>query len=103
VKGTLGVGLPMVAVPLLALVVPAPTAIALMAVPVLASNLWQAIDSGAAKSYVVRFVPLAIMLLVVTLITVPLALTLSSRMLNILVAASLLTAVFLMAFRPQLH
>ncbi len=103
VKGTLGVGLPLTVVPILSLILPAPTAISVMAVPVLASNLWQALDSQAPKAYLRRFAPLSVMLLISTLITVPLALSLSSHALNILVAASILTAVTLMAFKPQLR
>ena len=41
VKGTTGMGLPLVAVPVAALVVPVPVAVALMTVPILATNLWQ--------------------------------------------------------------
>ena len=44
VKGTLGIGLPLVAVPLLATVLDLPTAIALMVVPVLTSNFIQALQ-----------------------------------------------------------
>lgn len=103
VKGTLGVGLPLSVVPILSLVLPAPTAISIMAVPVLASNLWQAFDSEAPKKYLLRFAPLSATLVISTLITVPLALSLSSHALNILVALSVLTAVALMAFKPQLR
>lgn len=41
VKGVLGVGLPLVTVPFLATVFDPPTALALMAVPAISSNLWQ--------------------------------------------------------------
>ncbi len=101
IKGTLGVGLPLLAVPLMSLVIPAPTAIALMAVPVLMSNVWQAIDSGSARAHALRFTPLLITVLISTLITVPLALSLSLKALNVLVASAVLIAVFLMAFQPK--
>jgi uncharacterized membrane protein YfcA len=39
-----GGGLPLVMVPALSLVMPAPQAISLLAIPVLAAKLWQAID-----------------------------------------------------------
>ena len=103
IKGTLGVGLPLFAVPLLSLVLPAPTAIALMAVPVLFSNLWQAIDSGKAVTHALRFKPLLITLFISTSLTVPLALSLSVRALNILLASAVLIAVFLMAWQPRLE
>lgn len=41
VKGTTGMGLPLVAVPFATLVVPVPVAVALMTVPILLTNLWQ--------------------------------------------------------------
>lgn len=103
IKGTLGVGLPLFAVPLMSLVIPAPTAIALMAVPVLLSNLWQAIDCGKGAAHALRFKPLLITLFVSTSITVPLALSLSLRALNILVASAVLIAVFLMVWQPRLE
>lgn len=101
IKGTLGVGLPLVAVPLMSLVIPAPNAIALMAVPVLMSNFWQAVDSGTAKAHAVRFTPLIIAVMITTLLTVPLTLSLSMRALNVLVASAVLVAVFLMVFQPK--
>lgn len=103
IKGTLGVGLPLFAVPVLALVMPAPRAIALLAVPVLLSNVWQALETGKAVTHATRFTPLLVTILVSTLLVVPFTLTLSLRMLNILVAASLLVAVFLMAVQPNLQ
>jgi uncharacterized protein len=41
-KGVIGIGLPIVAVPLLSIVVPVPTAVAIMAIPLLLTNLAQA-------------------------------------------------------------
>jgi len=64
VKGVFGVGLPMVAVPLLSYILPVPTAIALLAVPVLASNVYQAFRGGRARAAVARFWPLLGLLVV---------------------------------------
>ena len=102
VKGTLGVGLPLVVVPLLSLVLPTHFAIALMAIPVLSSNVWQLIDSEAPLQHARRFAPLLVSLVVTTVITVPLTLALSAQGLNIMLAVAVFTAVFLMAFTPQL-
>lgn len=41
VKGTTGMGLPLVAVPVATLIVPVPVAVSLMTVPILLTNLWQ--------------------------------------------------------------
>jgi len=40
IKGTLGVGTPLLTVPLMALVLPAQMAVILMAVPVVVANVW---------------------------------------------------------------
>lgn len=96
VKGTIGVGLPLLAVPLLALVLPPMTAIALLAVPVLASNVWQAVDGHGSRGNLRRFMPLCVMLLISTLISVRLALALPAHVLTTLIAASVLCAVVLM-------
>lgn len=54
VKGVAGFGLPTVSIALLALLRPLPEAIALMLVPSLATNLWQAFAGGALRQVVPR-------------------------------------------------
>ena len=102
VKGTLGVGLPLVVVPLLSLVLPTHFAIALMAVPVLSSNLWQLLDSEAPREHIRRFSGLMVALVVTTVITVPMTLALSARGLNMMLAIAVFTAVILMASTPKM-
>lgn len=63
VKGTLGIGLPLVAIPLLATVLDLPTALALMIVPVLASNLLQALQGKTKRATLKRFWPLLVTLI----------------------------------------
>ena len=62
VKGTLGIGLPLVAVPLLATVLDLPTAVALMVVPVLTSNIIQALQGKRKIETLKRFFPLLLTL-----------------------------------------
>jgi uncharacterized membrane protein YfcA len=102
VKGLLGVGLPLVIVPLLALVIPSPKAIALMGIPIVLSNVWQAADSGHVGYAIRRFAVLLFTLAVATAITARLALGLPVVTLNRMVAAALLVAVALMVWHPQL-
>lgn len=54
VKGVVGMGLPLVAVPVMTLFVPVPTAVPLMTVPILASNLWQGAQGGQWRQVVRR-------------------------------------------------
>jgi len=48
VKGVIGLGLPLTAVSIMGSVVPLPTAIAFIAIPVVATNLYQAFEGGRA-------------------------------------------------------
>ena len=100
VKGTLGVGLPLVVVPLLSLVLPTPAAIGLVAIPVLASNLWQAWDTRVEQAQIKRFMPLIATLVATTLLTVPATLAMTPKMLNAMLSVAVLTGVGLMAFKP---
>lgn len=101
VKGAIGVGLPMLAVPMMSLVMPAPQAMALVAVPVMGSNLWQAWNVGQWRHNLRRFWPLSLAQMGATFLTVRMTLELDARHLNRMLAAVLVLAVLLMAFKPQ--
>lgn len=64
VKGVLGIGLPLIGVPLLSFMVPVPTAIALLSIPILLSNLWQMFQGEGLSDAVRRFWPLLLALIV---------------------------------------
>lgn len=103
VKGALGVGLPLVAVPLLSLGMPPHVAIALLVVPVLASNLWQALEGGRLLPSLQRFGGLIAAQFLATVLTVRMTLALSASQLNALLAGAVLLAVALMAWKPTLQ
>ncbi len=103
VKGTLGVGLPLVAVPLLTLHFPTMQAIGIVAVPVLISNGWQAWDTGVSRPGVRRFWPLIAMQVTFTVLTVPMTLALPEAALRRLLAAVVLLAVVLNAVPVKLQ
>lgn len=100
VKGTLGVGLPLVVVPLLSLAIPTPAAIGLVAIPVIASNVWQAWDTKVGWLQVRRFMPLIAALVLTTMLTVPATLAMTPKVLNAMLAGAVVLAVALMAFKP---
>ena len=102
VKGTLGVGLPLVAVPLMSLAIPATQAMALVMMPVLVSNVWQAFEGELSWQGLRRFAPLIGALLVSTALTVPLTLHLPEATLRSLLAGVVLLAVVLMALPLRL-
>ena len=60
VKGVVGVGIPMVAVPLMSLVIPAHHAAALVLLPVIPANIVQMQAGGSLRGKVIRFAPLVI-------------------------------------------
>lgn len=97
VKGLLGVGLPLFAVPLLSHLMPASQAMVMVMVPVLATNAWQAFQLGASLADLRRFVPLLAAMLASMAITVPLTLTLKlpEAGLRALIGAAVLIAVVL--------
>lgn len=57
IKGALGVGTPLLTVPLMALVMPPQTAVVLMAIPVVVANLWQVWQVPRVDKVVGRFWP----------------------------------------------
>ena len=63
VKGILSVGLPLIGMPLLTLVVDLPTAVAILMVPLVLSNLIQAIEGRGTLAMIKRFWPLIICLI----------------------------------------
>lgn len=97
IKGALGVGLPLVSVPILSLWLPSGRAIGLLTVPVVWSNLVQARSGGLGFSGWRRFRGLIVAQLVFTVLTVRLTASLPARELNILIAGAVLMAVLLMA------
>lgn len=103
VKGALGVGLPLVAVPLLSLGMPPHLAIALLVVPVLASNFWQAVEGGRLVPSLQRFGGLIAAQFLATVLTVRMTLALSASQLSAMLASAVLLAVALMAWKPTLQ
>ena len=70
VKGATGLGLPLVAVPIMALVVDVPAAVAIMPMPIIAANLWQSLRHTDLRAAIRRFWPLMAMIPVGSLIGV---------------------------------
>lgn len=96
VKGTLGVGMPLVTVPLLSLVIPASQAIGLLTAPSLGSNLLQAWQGGRLRYALKRFGPLILAQLAATLLAVYWSRDFSVRALNLAISLTVITAVVLM-------
>lgn len=69
VKGVLGIGLPLVAVPVLASAMDPKVAVAMMTVPVLSSNVWLVARGSRLRATVQRFWPLILTLAGFTLLS----------------------------------
>lgn len=67
-KGVIGFGLPLISIPIMATVMPVPSAIALTAAPILFSNAFQAFHGGRHGEALRRFWPLIITMIVGVLI-----------------------------------
>ena len=101
VKGTLGVGLPLFAVPIMSLMIGSTQAIVLVAVPVMVSNIWQAWQEASWKSTLKRFWPLMLTQAIMTVIAVYWTLSFSVKQLNMIVAFAVVLAVVTMLFKPS--
>ena len=70
IKGLLGIGTPLLTVPMMALVLPVHDAVVIMAFPVVVANLWQAYDADQPITTIKRFWPAFVALVVGTLVGV---------------------------------
>lgn len=78
VKGALGLGLPTIGMGLLTLVMSPPVAAALMILPSLLTNIWQALDGGATRDLLRRLWPMLATAFVVTALSSPLVVNASA-------------------------
>ena len=95
IKGTLGVGTPLLTVPLMALVLPAQVAVILMAMPVVVANVWQAFKAGRLHAAAVRFWPVFIAILIGTYGGVSILARIDERSLLLIVGAVVIAAAIL--------
>jgi uncharacterized membrane protein YfcA len=70
VKGVVGIGLPLVSLPVMATFIPVPKAIALLLLPSLATSIWQIFHGGLFGQCLRRFWPLLVGMAVGTVISV---------------------------------
>jgi uncharacterized membrane protein YfcA len=70
IKGALGVGTPLLTVPMMAMVLPPQMAVVMMAMPVIVANVWQVKDAGHPRDTLIRFWPALLALMTGTWIGV---------------------------------
>jgi uncharacterized membrane protein YfcA len=102
-KGVIGVGLPAVAVPLLCLIVPLPTAMAALAIPLLITNLSQAFAGDRIVVVLRHLWPILAGTAAGIAVGVQLLTELSPDTLKPIVGAALIAVAALMLLAPKLH
>jgi len=63
-KGAIGIGLPLIAVPIVALFVSVPKALSLLAIPLFVTNIYQLFQGGHAKAVIRRFWMITVALII---------------------------------------
>jgi hypothetical protein len=100
-KGLIGIGMPIVALPLLNLIVDLPVAVAILSIPLIISNIPQALAGDKASVVLNRLLPLLCGLVVGTIIGVCLLTSIRVEILKPIVGIVLILVVGLMLFAPH--
>lgn len=103
IKGALGVGTPLLTVPMMAQVLPTQMAIAIMAIPVVVANIWQFAQAGRSTEVVERFWPTFIAILIGTWFGVKILATIDEVTLMFLVGIAVIVFAILQGSRFRLH
>ena len=96
VKGTLGFGMPMVALPIIAFIIPPTTAMILLCAPIFLTNFLQIKFKEGVSSY--RFLPMFISLVVGLIIGARLILEININTITQIIAVSIIFAAFVNCF-----
>ena len=103
IKGALGVGTPLLTVPMMALVLPPQMAIAIMAIPVVVANLWQFAQAERSSAVVARFWPTFIAILAGTWVGVKILSVIDEQTLLVVVGIAVIGFALLQGSRFRLH
>ena len=103
VKGSIGIGLPLLSVPLLTQFLDLPVAMGLLAVPLFATNVGQAFEGGGTARAVARLWPIMAGIVLGTLIGVHLLVTVDRHLLYRVVGAVFVLLAVAMRLFPRLR
>jgi hypothetical protein len=103
IKGALGVGTPLLTVPMMAQVLPPQMAIAIMAIPVVVANVLQFAQAERSTAVVARFWPTFIAILIGTWIGVKILSTIDEKTLMFLVGVAVIAFALLQGSKFRLH
>jgi len=99
-KGALGVGLPLIAVPVLAFFMPVPEALVILTVPIFVTNIWQALQGGNLRVVLKRFWPMAVALVIGIGLGTQILVRLSEQTLYLIMGLMVLTQPALRVLKP---
>ena len=103
VKGVTGVGLPLVLVPLTAQFLDVPAAVALLTVPMVATNVTQAMEGGHTLAAIRRMWPILVFVVAGLLVGVHLLLSIDRRRLSLILGISFLGLAALLLLMPRVR
>ncbi len=103
IKGALGVGTPLLTVPMMALVLPPQMAIAVMAIPVVVANLVQFAQADRSMGVVSRFWPTFVAILIGTWIGVLILAVIDEKTLLVVVGIAVIAFAILQGSHYRLH
>jgi uncharacterized membrane protein YfcA len=103
VKGVLGVGLPLVLVPLMAQFLDLPVAVALLSVPMVVTNFGQAMEGGGTLPALRRLAPILATLVLGTVAGVRLLVSVNRRALDFGVGASFIALSIMLFYLPRVR
>ena len=101
-KGLIGVGMPIVAMPLVSHIIDLPAAVALLSIPLVLSNLRQAVEGGGTVAALRQLAPLLLGFCVGIVVGVKLLMSLDDAWLKPLVGCALLLAGLTVVAKPDL-
>jgi uncharacterized protein len=101
-KGLIGIGMPIIAVPLLNLIVDLPVTVAILSIPLIISNIPQALTGEKASVVLGRLFPLLCGLTIGVVVGVCLLTSVRTDLLKPIVGIVLIAVVSLMLFAPHL-
>jgi uncharacterized membrane protein YfcA len=103
VKGVTGVGLPLVLVPLTAQFLDVPVAVALLTVPMVTTNITQAMEGGHTLAAIRRMLPILASVVIGLLIGVHVLLSIDRRLLSLILGISFLALAALLLLMPHVR
>jgi uncharacterized membrane protein YfcA len=103
VKGATGVGLPLVLVPLTTQILDVPVAVALLPVPMIASNIGQAMEGGRTFAAICRLLPVLATLLVGTFVGVHLLVHIDRARLSLILGLTFIGLAAMLGLLPRVR